>query len=53
MTNALSLIDAKSGAAVAFMLSRMPAPAEALETVAGILIIAGFALLGSSLPTML
>lgn len=53
MMNALSLIGAKSGAVVAFMSSHIPAPAEALETVAGILMIAGFALLGASLPTML
>jgi hypothetical protein len=53
MTNALSLIGAKSGAAGAFVVSRIPARAEALETAAGILLIAGFALLGASLPTML
>ncbi|HET6491814.1 MAG TPA: hypothetical protein VFG44_02465 [Burkholderiales bacterium] len=53
MTNALSLIGAKSEAAVAYMSSHIPASAEALETVVGILMIAGFALLGASLPTML
>lgn len=50
---AISTAMVLAGAAVAHAASRMPLRQETLETVAGVLIIAGLAMIGCSLPVML
>ena len=52
MVAAVSLMSVVLGAAIAYLADRFPAHAETLETSAGALLIGGFALLGSALPTM-
>ena len=53
MIAAVSVISVVLGAAVAYVADRYPAHVEALETSAGVLLIGGLALLGSSLPVLL
>jgi predicted transcriptional regulator len=53
MIAAVSVISVVLGAAIAYVADRYPAHVEALETSAGVLLIGGFALLGSSLPAVL
>jgi hypothetical protein len=53
MLAAVSLMSVVLGAAIAYLADRFPAHSETLETSAGALLIGGFALLGSALPTML
>jgi hypothetical protein len=50
MSAALGLVVVMFGALSAYRASRSPAGAKAIETAAGILMIAGFALIGSALP---
>ena len=50
MLAAVSLVSVMLGASIAYAADRYPAHVEALETGAGVLLIAGFALLGSALP---
>ncbi len=49
----VSLISVLAGGATACCAERFPAYTEALETVAGVLLIGGLALLGSGLPLAL
>lgn len=53
MIAATSLVSVVLGAAIAYFADRFPAYTEALETGAGVLLIGGFALLGSGLPVSL
>jgi len=53
MIAAISLVSVVLGAAVAYAAERYPAHIEALETGAGVLLVGGFALLGSGLPIVL
>lgn len=41
------------GAASAYIAARLPARAEAIETISGFVLIAGLALIGSALPAAL
>jgi hypothetical protein len=50
MSAALGLVVVMFGALTAYLASRSPADTKAVETAAGILLIAGFALIGSALP---
>lgn len=49
MIGALSLISVLVGTAFAWMAARQTRPQQAIETISGVLLIAGFALLGYSL----
>jgi hypothetical protein len=53
MTAAMSLLSVITGAAVARLSERLPPRTELLETVAGVLLIGGFAAIGCALPSML
>jgi hypothetical protein len=53
MLSAVSLMSVVLGATVACLADRYPAHIETLETGAGVLLIGGFALLGSALPVLL
>jgi hypothetical protein len=53
VVNALSLISIVSGASLAWLARRFPGHVESLETGGGLLLIAGLALLGAALPTIL
>ena len=53
MIAAISLVSVVLGAAVAYAAERYPAHIETLETSAGVLLVGGFALLGSGLPVCL
>jgi len=53
MLAAISLISLVLGAALARLAGRFPTHLAKLELGAGVLLICGLALLGSSLPTML
>lgn len=50
---AISTAMVMAGAAVAHAATRMPLRQETLETAAGVLIIAGLAMIGCSLPVLL
>lgn len=52
MAVAMGLLSIVIGAAVAYAAERFPAYVEALETGAGVLLIAGFALAGFALPAV-
>jgi hypothetical protein len=50
----LALLSVVTGATLAYLADRFPAQRiEAVETLAGVLLIAGFALIGSGLPPVL
>lgn len=53
MIAVISLVSVVLGAVVAYAAERYPAHIEALETGAGVLLVGGFALLGSGLPVVL
>jgi hypothetical protein len=53
MVAAISVLSVVVGAVVAYGADRFPTHIETLETSAGVLLIGGFALLGSSLPIVL
>jgi hypothetical protein len=53
MVAALGLLGVTVGAAVAYLSGRFPAHAEALETGAGAMLIAGFALASYVLPAII
>lgn len=53
MWSAISLISIVLGASAATIAKRQPTYNEYLETSAGVLLIGGFLLLGSSLPVLL
>jgi len=53
MTGLVSVASAIAGGVLSHFASRIPAHVEALETAAGVLLIGGFALLGSALPILL
>ena len=53
MLAAFSLGSIALGAALAWQADRFPAQVDKLELSAGVLLIGGLALLGSTLPTML
>ena len=53
MIAAVSVISVVLGAGVAYFADRYPAHIEKLETSAGVLLIAGLALMGSGLPAVL
>ena len=47
---AASLVSLASGGTLAYLAERVPARVKHMETVAGLLIVVGLALLGSQLP---
>jgi hypothetical protein len=53
MLGAISLISVVLGAAIASVVDRLPLQKDVLETGAGVLLLGGLLLLGSSLPAML
>jgi len=53
MIAAVSVVSVVLGAGVAYFADRYPVHVEMLETSAGMLLIAGFALMGSGLPAIL
>ena len=53
MLGIVSLINGMFGAVAAYVAERLSARAEAIETGAGFLLIAGFMLIGSALPVVL
>jgi hypothetical protein len=53
MVSAVSFITVAAGAAVARLSEQIPMRIEMLETVAGILLLGGFAAIGCALPAML
>ena len=53
MIGAASIVSVLLGTAAAIMAEHFPAYTEAIETCAGVLLIAGFALAGSCLPVVL
>jgi Na+-translocating ferredoxin:NAD+ oxidoreductase RNF subunit RnfB len=53
MLAALSLIGVTLGATAAYASERFPTRADTLETISGVLLIGGLALLGTALPTIL
>lgn len=53
MAGALSFISVTSGTIAAYCAQRFPARTETLETITGIALLGGFALLGCSLPSLL
>jgi hypothetical protein len=52
MIAAVTVICVMLGTTIAFIADRFPENVEALETGAGVLLIGGFALLGSGLPVI-
>lgn len=52
MSPALGFAVVMFGALTAYLSSRRPGEAQMVETAAGILLIAGFALIGSALPVV-
>lgn len=53
MLSAASFVSISAGAAMARLSGLFPVSTETLETIAGTLLIAGFAAIGCSLPVML
>jgi hypothetical protein len=53
MSGFVSVIRMSFDAAAVYAAKRLPARVEAIETVAGFLLIGGFALIGSALPVVL
>jgi hypothetical protein len=53
MVGAVSMLSVAAGALVAYVSERIPARTEALETVAGIILLGGFAAIGCALPSIL
>jgi hypothetical protein len=53
MVGATGLVIATIGGVVACLSKRFPANTETVETVAGFLLLSGFALMGSALPVMI
>jgi hypothetical protein len=53
MVGAVSMLSVAAVALVAYVSERIPARAETLETVAGIMLLGGFAAIGCTLPSML
>jgi hypothetical protein len=53
MVGAASFLSVMIGVAVARLAERLPPRTEMLETVAGLLLIGGFAAIGCALPSML
>ena len=53
MIGILALLSVVTGAAVAYIAERFPNHVEALQAGAGILLIGGFALVGSEIPVIL
>jgi uncharacterized membrane protein YjjP (DUF1212 family) len=53
MVGIAGLLSVMVGAIVAYLSDRFPARIEVLETLAGIMVIAGFALAGYSMPTII
>jgi hypothetical protein len=53
MSGFVSVIRLSFDAVAAYAAERLPAHAEAVETVAGCLLIGGFTLIGSALPVVL
>jgi hypothetical protein len=53
LIGAASIMSVVLGAGIAYAADRFPAHVEALETAAGVLMIAGLAILGSGLPPVL
>jgi hypothetical protein len=53
MLAAVSFISVVLGAVTACLAARVPAHTEPLETVAGVMLIGGLALLGSGLPALI
>jgi len=52
MAATLGLLSVVTGTVIACLSKRFPARIEALETGAGLLLIAGFALIGFTLPAL-
>ena len=52
MVGAISVLSVGFGAALARLSARFPARTELFETIGGILLIGGFAAIGSSLPSI-
>jgi len=53
MIGAVSMLGVAAGAVVAYVSERIPARAEMLETMAGFMLLGGFAAIGCALPSML
>lgn len=53
MVGAISFLSVATGAAVARLAERFPLREELMETVAGVLLLGGFAAIGCALPAML
>ena len=53
MVGIAGLLSVLAGGLVAYLAVRFPAYIEALETAAGVMVIAGFALASCSLPTII
>jgi hypothetical protein len=53
MLGAAGVLGVMAGMASSFLARRLPARAEAVETAAGIMLLAGFALVGWALPVMM
>jgi hypothetical protein len=53
MVGLAGLLSAMAGGLVAYFSVRFPAHIETLETTAGVMVIAGFALASCSLPTVI
>jgi hypothetical protein len=53
MIGLAGLLSVAAGGAIAYLSPRFPAHIEMLETATGLLLIAGFALAGCGLPTLL
>ncbi|HZT27213.1 MAG TPA: hypothetical protein VFA57_16060 [Pseudolabrys sp.] len=53
MRSPITALSACLGVASASIAARLPARAEAIETISGFLLIAGLALIGSALPAAL
>jgi hypothetical protein len=53
MVSTASLFSVAVGAVIARFSARFPARPEIMETIAGILIISGFAAIGCALPVMI
>jgi hypothetical protein len=53
MLGVAGLLSATAGGVLAYFSARFPAHIEKLETAAGVMVIAGFALASCSMPTMI
>jgi len=53
MIGAMSMFSVAAGALVAYVSERIPARTETLETMAGIMLLGGFAAIGCALPSLL